>query len=192
MTTIALPTQTVDRRRFTVAEFLAMDAAGIFHPDERIELLDGEIITMASINEPHADGTDQLSTTLTYRLYERARVRVQGPVQLNDRSLPQPDIAVLRLRPDYHRRHPLPADVYLLVEVADSSLASDRSVKLALYADAGIPEVWIVNVPARQVEAYDNPVDGVYQGRRVVPATGSISPQAFPDVTLAVADFLLG
>ena len=192
MTTIALPTQTVDRRRFTVAEFLAMDAAGIFHPDERIELLDGEIITMAPINEPHADGTDRLEELLKENLRGRARVRVQGPVQLNDRSLPQPDIAVLRLRPDYHRRHPSPADVHLLVEVADSSLASDRSVKLALYADAGIPEVWIVNVPARQVEAYDNPVDGVYQGRRVIPATGSISPQAFPDVTLAVADFLLG
>ena len=192
MTTTAPSPQIVNRRRFTVAELLIMDSAGIFHPDERIELLNGEIITMAPINEPHADGTDQLSTTLTYRLYGRARVRVQGPVQLNDRSLPQPDIAVLRLRPDYHRRHPLPADVYLLVEVADSSLASDRSVKLALYADAGIAEVWIANVPARQVEAYDNPVNGVYQGRRVVPAPGSISPRAFPDVMLAVADFLLG
>ena len=192
MTTTAPPPQIVNRRRFTVAELLVMDAAGIFHPDERIELLDGEIITMAPINEPHADGTDRLEDLLKENLRGRARVRVQGPVQLNDRSLPQPDIAVLQLRPDYHRRHPLPADVYLLVEVADSSLASDRSVKLALYADAGIPEVWIVNVPARQVEAYDNPVNGVYQGRRVVLDTGSISPRAFPDITLAVADFLLG
>ncbi len=192
MTTTAPPPQIVNRRRFTVAELLVMDAAGIFHPDERIELLDGEIITMAPINEPHADGTDRLEDLLKENLRGRARVRVQGPVQLNDRSLPQPDTAVLQLRPDYHRRHPLPADVYLLVEVADSSLASDRSVKLALYADAGIPEVWIVNLPARQVEAYDDPVDGVYQGRRVVPAPGSISPRAFPDVTLTVADFLLG
>ena len=192
MTTTAPPPQIVNRRRFTVAELYVMDEAGIFVGDERIELLDGEIIVMPPIGEPHADGTDRLSAYLNYRLHDRARVRVQGPVQLSDDSLPQPDIAVMRLRDDYHRQAPTPADVFLLVEVADSSLEYDRGVKLPRYAAAGIPEVWIVNLRARQVEAYDNPVDGVYQGRRVVPATGSISPRTFPDVTLAVADFLLG
>ena len=179
------------RRLFTVDEVLAMDRAGIFHPEERIELLDGEIIVMPPINEPHADGTDRLDESLKENLRRRARVRVQGPVRINDYSLLEPDIAVLRLRDDYHREHPSPADVFLLIEVADSSLELDREVKLARYAAAGIPEVWIVNVRARQVEAYADPVDGTYRSRRVVTADGRISPMAFPDVSLAVADFLL-
>ena len=179
------------RRLFTVDEVLAMDRAGIFHPEERIELLDGEIIVMPPIGEPHADGTARLGSDLIYNLYDLARVRVQGPVRINDNSLLQPDIAVVRLRDDYHREHPSPADVLLLIEVADSSLEFDRDVKLARYAAAGIPEVWIVNVWARQVEAHSDPVDGSYRSRRVVTAEGSISPLAFPDVSLAVADFLL-
>lgn len=179
------------RRLFTVDEVLAMDRAGIFHPGERIELLDGEIILMPPIGEPHADGTTRLGRDLNYQLYNLAIVRVQQPVYLDDYSLPEPDIAVLRLRDDYHREHPSPADVFLLIEVADSSLQVDREVKLARYAGAGIPEVWIVNVPARQVEAYADPVDGRYRSRRVVTADGSISPLAFPGVSLAVADFLL-
>ena len=179
------------RRRFTVSELYAMEQAGIFHPEENIELLDGEIFVMPPIGEPHADGTDRFAGDLIYKLYGRARVRVQGPVQLSDDSLPQPDIAVLKLRDDYHREQPTPADVLLLIEVSDTTLERDREVKLPRYAAAGIPEVWIVNLRTRQVEAYFNPVDGVYRERRVVGADGSISPQAFPDVTLAVADFLL-
>ena len=192
MTTTARPPQIVNRRRFTVAEYCAMAEAGILAEDERIELIDGEIITMAPIGPPHEDGTDRLGSYLIYRLYDRARVRIQQSVQLSDNNLPEPDIAIVRLRPDYHLERPTPADVYLLVEVADSSLEYDRAVKLPRYAAAGIPEVWIINLRARQVEAYDDPANSVYQGRRGVLATGSISPRAFPDVTLAVADFLLG
>ena len=179
------------RRLFTVDEVLAMDRAGIFHPDERIELLDGEIVVMPPIGEPHADGTSRLGADLNYRLYNRAIVRVQQPVRLNDHSLPEPDISVLILRDDYHQGHPAPTDVLLLVEVADSSLESDREVKLARYAAAGIPEVWIANLRARQVEGFSDPVDGAYRSRRVVTATGRISPLAFPDVSLAVGEFLL-
>ena len=146
---------------------------------------------MPPIGDPHADGTDRLDESFKEQLRRRARVRVQGPVRINDSSLLQPDIAVLRLRDDYHRRTPTPADVFLLIEVADSSLQVDREVKLARYAAAGIPEVWIVNVRARQVEGYSDPVDGTYRSRRMVTADGSISPLAFPDVSLAVADFLL-
>ena len=178
------------RRLFTVDEVLAMDRAGIFHPEERFELLDGEIIVMPPIGEPHADGTTRLSMDLTYSLYDRAWVRVQNSVRLDDYGLPEPDIAVVRLRDDYHLEHPSPADVFLLIEVADSSLEFDREVKLARYAAARIPEVWIVNVRARQVEGYSDPVDGTYRSRRVVTADGSINPLAFPDVSLAVGDFL--
>ncbi len=179
------------RRPFTVDEYCAMAEAGILCEDERVELLDGEIIVMAPIGEAHEDGTTRLGSDLTYLLYERAWVRVQNSVRLNDYGLPEPDIAVVRLRDDYHRNRPTPTDVLLLVEVADTSLEFDREVKLPRYAAAGIPEVWIVNLRARQVEGYSDPVDGTYRSRRMVTAEGSIGPLAFPDVTLAVADFLL-
>ena len=178
------------RRRFTVDEYCAMANAGILCEDERVELLDGEIIIMPPIGKPHEDGTTRLGSDLTYSLYERAWVRVQNSVRLDDYGLPEPDIAVVRLRDDYHRRRPTPEDVLLLIEVADSSLELDREVKLGRYAAAGIPEVWIANLRARQVEAYSDPVDGSYRSRRVVTAEGSISPLAFPDVSLAVGDFL--
>ena len=190
--TTAPPPQIVapTRRRFTVAEYCAMAEAGILAEDERIELLDGEIIVMPPIGEPHEDGTTRLGSDLTHRLYGRAWVRVQNSVRLDDYGLPEPDIAVVCLRDDYHRNRPMPADVLLLIELADSSLEQDRAVKLPRYAAAGIPEVWIVNLRARQVEAYDQPEDGAYQNRRVVGADGSISPLAFPDVALSVSDFL--
>ena len=193
MTTATLPPQTVmpARRRFTVDEYCAMAEAGILAEDERVELLDGEIIVMPPIGEPHEDGTDRLEDSLKENLRGRARVRVQQSIRLNDDSLPQPDIAVVRLRDDYHRERPTPADVFLLIELADSSLEQDRTAKLPRYAAAGIPEVWIVNLPARQVEAYADPVGGAYQSRRVATIADSISPLAFPDVVLRVADFLL-
>ena len=178
------------RRLFTVDEYCAMADAGILCEDERIELLDGEIIVMPPIGEPHEDSTDILNSDLSHLLRGRARVRVQNSVRLDDYGLPQPDIAVVRLRDDYNRRRPTPEDVLLLIEIADSSLRLDREIKLARYAAAGIPEVWIANVPARQVEAHSDPVAGSYRSRRVVTAEGSISPLAFPDVVLAVGDFL--
>ena len=194
MTTTAAPTQTAapTRRRFTVDEVLAMDEAGIFHPDERLELLDGDVCVIAPIGVAGADGIDRIGSALIYQLHERAWVRVRGPVQLDDLNLPVPDIAVLRLRDDYHRAHPTPTDVFLIVEAYDDPIQFDRKGRLSRYAEAGIPEVWIANVPARQVEAFHDPVDGVYQSSRIVPADGRISPRAFPDVALTVGEFLLG
>ena len=194
MTTTALPAQTFTptRRRFTVEEYCAMAEAGILSERERVELLDGEIYVMPPIGAPHEDGTTRLSRDLILQLVDRAWVRVQNSVRLNDYGLPEPDIAIVRLRDDYHKNRPTPEDVLLVIEIADSSLRSDRDVKLPLYAAAGIPEVWIANVPARQVEAFHDPVDGVYQSSRIVPADGQISPRAFPDVVLTVGEFLLG
>lgn len=194
MTTTASPAQTATptRRRFTVEEYCAMADAGILAENERVELLDGEIFVMPPIGPPHEDGTTRLSRDLILRLGDRAWVRVQNSVRLNDYGLPEPDIAVVRFRDDYHRNRPTPADVLLVIEVADSSLRRDRELKLPHYAVAGIPEVWIANVPARQVEAFHDPVDGIYQSSRIVSADGQISPIAFPDVVLTVGEFLLG
>ena len=194
MTTTALPVKTFmpTRRRFTVDEYCAMAKAGVLGEDEHIELLDGEIFIMPPIGAPHGDGTTRLSSGLIIQLQGRAWVRVQNSVRLNDYGLPEPDIAVVRFRNDYHRNLPTPADVLLVIEVSDSTLSFDREVKLPRYAEAGIPEVWIANVVDRQVEAFHDPVDGVYQSSRIVNADGRISPRTFPDVVLTVGDFLLG
>ena len=185
---VAAPPQTHTlpmRRRFTVDEYFALAEAGILRKEERVELIDGEIIVMSPINHPHRQSVNWADRLLNAAVGERA-------IELDDSSAPQPDIAVLRLRPVGDFTPVTPDEVYFLVEVADSSLAFDRETKLARYAAAGIPEVWIANLVNRQVEAHSNPVDGVYRNVLIVHAGATISPQAFPDVTLAVNDFLPG
>ncbi len=192
MTTTALPAETATptRRRFTVEEYYAMAEAGILAEDERVELLNGEVFAMVPIGAAHGDITDLFDRFFQQSLPDRVRVRVQGPLRVDDTTLLYPDLSVLRPRSDYRRHLPEPEDVLLLIEVSDSSLRRDREYKLSRYAAAGIPEVWIANVPDCQVEAFSDPVDGVYQSRRTVPADGQISPIAFPDVVLTVGNFL--
>ena len=176
-------------RRFNVDEYLAMEVAGILHEDDRVELMDGEIIIMAPIGDPHVEGTNWLNMGLTPALAGRAIVQVGGPIYLNDRSAPQPDLAVIRLRPLGSGRPPLP-EVYFVIEVADSSLRYDSGPKLARYAEAGIPEVWIANLRAREVTVYANPSGSGYATVRTYRPGDSITLTAFPDVTLAVDDFM--
>ena len=177
-------------RRFTVDEYLAMERAGILHEDDRIELIDGETVIMPPIGDPHEACTDWLTRLLVPSLIGRAIVRVQGAIRLNDRSAPQPDIAVLRERPLSEVGPYFPPDVHLVIEVADSSLAYDRGAKLARYAAAGIPEVWVANLRAQEVTSYSEPNGAEYAAVRTYRAGESISPRAFPDVVLAVSDFM--
>ena len=178
------------RRRFTVDEYLAMERAGILHEDDRIELIDGEIITMPPIGDPHEVSTDWLTRLFVPPLIGRAIVRVQGAIRLNDDSAPQPDIAVLRERPLSEVGPYFPPDVHLVIEVADSTLAYDRGAKLARYAAAGISEVWIANLRTSEVTAYTAPSGPEYSTVRIYRAGDTISPSAFPDVVLAVSDFM--
>ena len=178
------------RRRFTVDEYLAMERADILHEDDRVELIDGEIIIMPPIGDPHEVSTDWLTRLLVPPLIGRAIVRVQGAIRLHDRSAPQPDIAALRERPLSEVGPYFPPDVYLVIEVADSTLAYDRGAKLARYAAAGIPEVWIVNLRAQEVTSYAEPNGAEYAAVRTYQVGESISPRAFPDVVLAVSDFM--
>ena len=175
------------RRRFTVAEYYAMADAGILAPDERVELLDGDVIVMPPIGNWHASNVDLFTNTFPAQLHGRAVVRVQNPVRLDDSSEPEPDVMLLRWRDDFYRNgHPGPADVWLLIEVSDTSVDYDRSVKLAAYAAAGIPEAWIVNRPDRRIEFYADPVGDEYATVRYYGPGESIAPQAFPDVVLQV------
>src|SRR5438105_616378 len=134
-------------RRFTVDDYYRMGKAGILTEDDRVELLDGEIVEMSPIGSPHAGGVTRCMRVLTRLLGDWAVVAVQNPVRLGPLSEPQPDVAVLKPRPDlYADSHPTPKDVFLIVEVADTSATADRQVKLPLYARAGIPEVWLLVV----------------------------------------------
>ena len=189
MTTAATRPQT-DRRLFTVAEYMAMGEAGILHEDEHIELLAGEIIQMAAIGNRHLYCTDGLNTLLVPPLVGRAIVRVQGSIQLDDYGMPEPDIVLLRPRPGYHAETAKPEDVLLLIEVADSSLEYDYGPKSEFYAAAGIPEFWIVNLRTGEVEVRTDPVGTEYTTVRTIPADGSISPRAFPDLTLHLNEFM--
>ena len=151
------------RHRLTVRDYHRMGDAGIFGEDDRIELIDGDLIDMAPISPGHASTVNRLSQAFVLACAGRAIVSIQNPIALDDRSEPQPDVAILRLRDGFYAaRHPGPADILLLVEVADSSLRFDRTVKLPLYARAGIAEVWIVDLQHQVLEAYRAPAVGGY------------------------------
>lgn len=145
-------------------EYERMGEAGIFHPDARLELIAGEIIEMSPIGSRHAACVDALTFMLGQLSQHRFIVRVQSPVRLDDFNEPQPDVALLRWRDDFYREgHPRPGDVLLVVEVADTTVETDRAVKLALYARAGIAEAWLVNLPDESVEVYSAPSGESYE-----------------------------
>src|SRR2546423_6539954 len=149
---------------FTVAEYERMGEAGIFAADDRVELIEGEIVEMSPIGKRHAACVDMLAELLRDQLQHSVTIRVQNPIQLDDYSEPQPDIAILKRREDFYRQAlPQPADVLLIIEVCDTTLEYDRQIKLPLYARAGIPEVWLVNLTDEQIETYAQPAGDAYQ-----------------------------
>ena len=175
-------------RRFTVDEYMAMGEADILKEGDRVELLDGEIIIKEPIGPYHLGGTNWLTMLLVPPLVGRAIVQIQGPIYLNDRSAPEPDVAVRSLSRSWERAET--DDVYFVIEVADTSLAYDRGVKLTRYAAAGVPEVWILNLRDREVTTYNDREGSGYATVRTYQSGESISPRAFPDVILEVSDFI--
>jgi Uma2 family endonuclease len=182
----------LERRYFTVDEYSKMSEAGIFSPDDRVELIEGEIIKMSPIGSPHAACVDRIVNTSLVQLVGRGVIiRVQSPIILDDYSEPQPDITLLRSRPDFYAQgHPKSADVLLLIEVADSSVDIDRDVKIPLYAQSGIPEVVIVTLPEEVVEFHAEPVGGQYQRVEVLRRGDYLEPAIIPNLRLSVNDIL--
>jgi len=158
-----------------------MGRTGVFRPRERIELLDGEIITMAAIGDDHLLAVNDLNMWFAPRLAGRAIVSVQNSIRLDNRSEPQPDLAILRLESALVRRHPRPEDVLLLIEVSDKTLRVDLERKTPRFAAAGIPEAWVFNLRHKQVHVFRAPREGVYTETEIV-RSGTITPQAFPDL----------
>ncbi len=178
-------------RRFTVEDFHRMGEAGIFSEDDRVELVDGEIINMTPIGSRHAACVARLTRLLSVSLGTTAIVWVQNPIRLDDRSEPQPDVAVLRARPDfYEHAHPGPQDVLLLIEVADISTEIDRGVKLPLFAKAGIGEVWLVDLVGGVVQVCRQPTPQGYQMIRQLQGAEQLSAEALPKLVMSVSEIL--
>ena len=179
--------------KFDVHQYHAMAKAGILHPDDRVELIDGEITAMSGIGPEHMATVDSSNRFWVIRLGERAIVRIQGSIRLDERNEPQPDVALLKPRDDFYRhRMPGSDDVLLLVEVSDTTLRRDREVKLELYARFGVPETWIDNIRARSIEVYSDPVDGEYTTRQTYWRGQTVTPAALPDIALPVSDVIGG
>ena len=175
----------------SVDEYERMGRAGIFGNDARLELLEGEIYEMPPIGSPHAACVKYLSALLNRLFNGKLIVSTQDPIRLDDFSEPQPDIALLRWRDDFYRHaHPTPADVLLVIEVADSTVESDRSYKVPLYAKAGIPEAWLVNLPDEAIELYAEPADGAYQINRNFGRGEEVQSHGLSDLRVNAADVL--
>ena len=177
------------RRRFTRAEYYRMAEVGILREDDRVELIKGEIVEMSPIGRRHGAFVDNLTRLLVRRLPDEAIVRVQGPLALADDTEPEPDLTVLRRRAvPYKEREAWAEDALLVIEVAETSLAYDRSTKLRLYAEAGIPEYWVVDCTAETVEVHRGPTADGYRDVSLVAGAATVTPQAFPDVELRTTD----
>jgi Uma2 family endonuclease len=179
------------RYRFSVDEYDKIVELGILSDDARVELIEGEIVDMAPIGLRHAQCVNNLTWLLSDLLAGKARVQVQNPVQLNQYSEVQPDLTLLRLR-DYTKdqQHPGPEDILLAVEVSDTTLIKDRRLKLPLYAQAGIPEVWIVNVEQERIEVHSQPEGGAYKTVRRLRRGQSVAVPGFAEAKVKVDDVL--
>lgn len=153
--------------QFTVEDYYRMGELGLFE-GKRVELIHGKVIDMSPINPKHASAVKVLNNWLRIVLGKDYMLGVQDPIHIDDHSEPEPDISVLKYREDYYvEAHPTPEDVFLLIEVADSSLDKDQKVKLPLYAQAGIPEVWIVNLNERRLVQYLGPTKQGYEQNHI-------------------------
>ena len=188
----------IERRWFSVDEYYRMiDAgyrmidAGILSEDDRVELIEGEVIKMSPIGKFHAACVKRLNKLFVFLVGRTATVSVQDPIRLTDFSEPQPDLALLKRRDDFYSSgHPTPEDVSLVVEVADSSVQYDRMIKMPLYARSGIPEVWLVDVARDLVEVYARPVNGRYQDFREARRGETLSLSSLPNLAISIDDIL--
>jgi Uma2 family endonuclease len=175
------------RRLLTVDEYHRMGEAGILTDDDRVELIEGELVAMAPIGSEHIASANALNRLLVLAVGDRGIVSVGNPVWLNRHSEPQPDFTVLKPRDDYRKTLPRPEDTMLAVEVSNTSLDFDRKVKLALYARSGIPEVWIVNLAAQEVEVHRSPAADNYTSVTRAGRSDDLTIEALPGVLIPVA-----
>lgn len=178
-------------RLVTVDEYYDMDRTGLLEPDARVELIEGEVVHMPPIGSRHGSATELLDHLLDRALTDRALVRSQLPVRLDNLSEPVPDVAILKFRADrYKASHPTAADVLLIVEVSRSTLRYDTNVKLPLYARHGIPEVWIVDLKNSQLRTYRSPSEGRYRDTASTVEPGKIEVPGVSGVSVDLSELL--
>ena len=175
----------------TVDEYYDMGRTGILEPDARVELIEGEVVHMPPIGSRHGSTTEFLDHLLDRAVADRARVRGQLPVRLDNRSEPVPDVAVVKSRADrYKLSHPTAADVFLIVEVSYSTLRYDIDVKVPLYARHDIPEVWVVDLKNNQLLTFRSPSDGRFRDTASTANLGKTSVPGVPNVTVDLSELL--
>jgi Uma2 family endonuclease len=179
----------ITRHAFSVHDYARMRESGILSEDDRVELIDGEIRTMSPIGPLHAAIVRKIVKYLTTLVAEQAIVSPQNPVQLNDYSEPEPDIAILQPRSDnYAHAHPRPDDIIIIIEVSDSTVQYDRTEKLPRYAAANIAEAWIIDVAQQTIEQYTQPMRGEYARMKKVFFGDIITSSSLPGITLDTSD----
>ncbi|WP_449416729.1 Uma2 family endonuclease [Phormidium nigroviride] len=182
----------MQKRLFTVKEYHLMIEAGVFANNDRVELIEGEIIEMAAIGTRHATCVRRLIRRFSVIPEEAAILDVQDPIQLTERTEPQPDLVLLQPRADYYATaHPMPSEVLLLVEVSDSTIDYDRDVKVPNYARSGIREIWLWDLEANCLEVYREPMANGYGLMQRFERGEIVSPLAFSDFEVSV-DWILG
>ncbi|GFZ99996.1 Uma2 family endonuclease [Okeania sp. KiyG1] len=179
------------RQLFTVDQYYKMLDAGVFTENQRVELIRGEIIKISPMGIRHSASVKCLAELFILRLAQTVTVGIQDPVRLNNTSEPQPDISLLQRRPDfYETRHPQPENVFLLIEVSDTTIKYDREIKVPLYAENNIVEVWLVNLTEECLEVYRQPKGNGYEIVQTFQRGETVTIQALPDVTFTVDEIL--
>lgn len=175
--------------QWSVDEYQKLGGAGIFHEDDRVELLNGDIVVMAPIGLRHMNAVRRLNNVMAQKFGTRCLVDVQNPLVIDGHSMPQPD--VLLLRPDLDEsRAPMPEDVLLLVEVADSSLVYDLRDKYKAYARTGIAEYWLLDLTRNQMRVFFDPSAEGYRGEKIVAADEAVAPLSFPNEPVSLKELL--
>jgi Uma2 family endonuclease len=187
---IGLPLST-NLKYWTVQDYHQMSDLGILDPTERTELIAGQIVLMTAKGTPHVITLQLLATNIQDRLGKSALIRTQDPIRLDNFSEPEPDLAIVKgTILDYAEHHPVPEDIYLVIEVADSTLKQDCEVKDKLYARSNIPEYWVVDINNRQVRIFRDPTPTGYGSQLILTETHSVSPLAFPEIVLSIDSIL--
>lgn len=180
-----------DVRRLSVQDYHRMVEVGILEPDERVELIAGQLYQMAAKGTAHSAALTRIARVLSHSLGNRALLRFQDPVRLSDDSEPEPDLAVVTSDPrDYEDHHPTPDEIYFLIEISDRTLKRDRTLKAKIYAQSGITDYWIWDIPNNQLWVLREPSPSGYQQEMQLSSTDVISPLSFPDCVLSIASFL--
>lgn len=184
-------TVAVEIRPLSVQDYHRMVEAGILAPDERVELIEGQLYRMAAKGTFHSAAITRIKRLLETRLGNRVLLRFQDPVQLSDNSEPEPDVAVVRPEElDYEDHHPTPEEIYLLIEVSDRTLKRDKELKAPAYGRSGIREYWILDVNARQLYVFREPGAEGYASQVVLAESDLVAPLEFPDCQVSVEDLL--